>query len=99
MKFSESEEHLGIENQKTTQHETKEVVSNPNSKVRIYNFDNFDIMHAKLKALVLRKTLVEINIFDEKLPPLKEAKKYEAIKPSKCNTDKVFNDKVYSIFT
>ena len=85
MKFSESEEHLGIENQKITQHETKEVVSNPNSKVRIYNFDNFDIMYAKLKALVLRKTLVEINIFVEK--------------PSKCNTDKVFNDKVYSIFT
>lgn len=76
MKFSESEEHLGIENQKITQHETKEVVSNPNSKVRIYNFDNFDIMYAKLKALVLRKTLVEINIFVEKLPRLKEAKKY-----------------------
>ena len=35
MKFSELEEYSGKENKKTTQHETKEVVSNPNSKVRI----------------------------------------------------------------
>ena len=35
MKFSESEEDLGKENQKTTQHEKNEVVSNRNSKVKI----------------------------------------------------------------
>ena len=35
LKFSESEEDSGKENKKTTQHETKEVVSNANSKVRI----------------------------------------------------------------
>ena len=33
-------------------------------------------MYEKLKALVLRKALVEINIFVKKLPRLKEAKKY-----------------------
>ena len=49
LKFSETEEDSGKENQKTTQHETKEVVSTPNSKVRIQNFDNFDIMYRKLK--------------------------------------------------
>ena len=49
LKFSETEEDSGKENQKTTQHETKEVVSTPNSKVRIQNFDNFDIMYTKLK--------------------------------------------------
>ena len=35
LKFSESEEDSGKENKKITQHDTKEVVSNPNSKVRI----------------------------------------------------------------
>ena len=49
MKFSELEEYSGKENKKTTQHETKEVVSNPNSTVRIQNFDNFDVMYRKLK--------------------------------------------------
>ena len=49
LKFSESEEDSGKENKKTTQHETIEVASNPNSKVRIQNFDNFDIMYRKLK--------------------------------------------------
>ena len=49
MKFSELEECSGKENKKTTQYETKEVVSNPNSKVRIQNFDNFDVMYRKLK--------------------------------------------------
>ena len=50
LKFSESEEDSGKENKKTTQHETKEVVSNANSKVRIWNFDNLDIMYGKLKV-------------------------------------------------
>ena len=49
LKFSESEEDSGKQNKKATQHETKEVVSNPNSKVRIQNFDNFDVMYRKLK--------------------------------------------------
>ena len=49
LKFSESEEDSGKENKKTTQHETKEVASNSNSKVRIQNFDNFDTMYRKLK--------------------------------------------------
>ena len=49
MKFSELEEYSGKENKKTTQHETKEVASNPNSKVRIQNFNNFDVMYRKLK--------------------------------------------------
>ena len=48
LKFSESEEDSGKE-KKTTQHETKEVASNPNSRERIQNFDNFDIMYRKLK--------------------------------------------------
>ena len=49
LKFSESEEDSGKENKKTTQHETKEVVCNPNPKVRIQHFGNFDIMCGKLK--------------------------------------------------
>ena len=48
-RFSELEEYSGKEYKKTTQHEIKEVVSNPNSKVRIQNFDKFDIMYRKLK--------------------------------------------------
>lgn len=59
MKFSESEEDLGKENQKTTQHEKKEVVSNRNSKVKIYNFDNFECMYGKTKKIAL----VESDIF------------------------------------
>ena len=49
LKFSESEEDSGKENKKTTQHETKEVVCNPNPQVRIQHFGNFDIMCGKLK--------------------------------------------------
>ena len=59
LKFCESKEDLAKKNQKTTEHETKEVVSNPNSKVRIWNFDNFDIMSGKLKKIAL----VESDIF------------------------------------
>ena len=48
-RFSELEEYSGKEYKKITQHEIKDVVSNPNSKIRIQNFDKFDIMYRKLK--------------------------------------------------
>ena len=78
-------------NQKTTEHETKEVVSNPNSKVRIWNFDNFDIMSGKLKKIAL----VESDIFCWKVMSIKSGKNNIRLKfkPTKSKIDKAFTNK------
>ena len=48
----------------------KEVVSNRNSKVKIYNFDNFECMYGKTKKIAL----VESDIFCWKIMLVKSDK-------------------------